>query len=308
MTEDLAAYRDYLTYELRLAPATVSAYVSDVTQLLAFLREGYGPIAPAAVGPSHLRAFLVARAAAEGAANATLARKLTSVRGYFKFLHQHLGLPSDPSALLRAPTSAKRLPAHLEAGPFLELLRGDTFDDTFSAQRDLTVLMCLYGLGLRRAELLGLTVASVFEGHSASASAKTRLRIFGKRAKTRLVPVPAPVRAQLEHYLAKRADRFCESAPEALFLTDRGKPLYAKAVYNLCRRTLEHVSWSTGRSPHALRHAFATHLMEGGADLRAVQELLGHASLASTQVYLHASAKRLVNVYKGAHPRAGRPT
>ncbi len=180
---------------------------------------------------------------------------------------------------------------------------------TYSGQRDLTVVMTLYLLGLRRAELLAITLADLSPGVD-------RLRITGKRGKTRVLPVPSVLRTQWDHYLHLRNARFGESPhlPEqepalndpsaSAFLTDRGKPLYAKAVYNLVRKHLESAGWVEGRSPHLLRHAFASHLMDGGADLRSVQELMGHASLASTQVYLHASAKRLLEVYARAHPRA----
>ena len=257
------------------------------------------------MGPSHLRGYLVALAGA-GATNATLARKLSALRGWFRYLLRRHGLPSDPSASLRTPKLPTRLPPAVDAGGIGSLLRGGDFGADFPGQRDLTVLMTLYGLGLRRAELLGLAVDDVVSfGVGGSAVAKTRIRVTGKRAKVRVLPVPEALGAQLAHYAELRSGAFAESGTDALFLTDRGRPLYPRAVYALVRRHLERASWADGRSPHVLRHAFATHLMDGGADLRSVQELLGHASLASTQVYLHASPRRLLEVYRRAHPRAG---
>ena len=304
MREDVRVFRDFLHYERRLAPLTTQAYVADVTQFLDAVEADYGPIAPAAIGPSHLRTYLLA-CSASGAANVTIARKLTSLRTFFAFAVEHLGVASDPTALLQAPKKSHRLPPAVDAERLGAWLRSGSFAMDFAGQRDLTVVMTLYLLGLRRAELLSLRVEDVADG-------VTQVRVTGKRSKTRLVPVAPALRQQWDHYLAMRAERFGDSLPDgsplpsSLFLTERGRPLYPKAVYNLVRKYLEGADWVEGRSPHLLRHAFASHLMDGGADLRSVQELMGHASLSSTQVYLHASAKRLIEVYQGAHPKARR--
>jgi len=308
MQAALQSYRDFLVYERRLAPLTVEAYLSDLGQLADFLKESYGLIAANAVRPSHLRAHLLSLASA-GAGNASLARKLTSIRSFFAFAKLHLQAERDPAALLQTPKQARRLPPAVRVDPLVKLLKSEAFSEDFSGQRDLTVMLCLYGLGLRRSELLSLKLSDVCDS-SASLGAQQfqildRVRILGKRARTRILPVPASLRTQLAHYLQLRAERFDEDLPEALFVTDKGRPMYAKAVYNIVRSHLEAAPWSDGRSPHTMRHAFATHLMDGGADLRAVQELLGHSSLASTQVYLHASAQRLIKVYNEAHPKAG---
>ena len=302
MNEDVRVFRDFLHYERRLAPLTTQAYVVDVTQFLGAVAASDGPVALEAIGPSHLRAFLLERSAA-GAANVTLARKLTALRTFFAFAVEHLGLPADPTVLLQAPKKAHRLPPAVDADRVSDWLTSEAFGPDFPGQRDLTVVMTLYLLGLRRAELLSLRVGDVAGG-------VTKVRVTGKRSKTRLLPVAPALRRQWDHYLRLRAERFGDSpptsppVPDALFLTDRGRALYPKAVYILVRSHLEGAEWVEGRSPHLLRHAFASHLMDGGADLRSVQELLGHASLSSTQVYLHASAKRLLEVYRGAHPKA----
>ena len=344
MKEDLQVFADFLRYERRVAAPTTAAYLTDIQQFGSFCEHDYGLTELASVRPLHVRAHLSALSGA-GLANVSLARKLTALKAFFGFCVEHLGLASDPTALVRSPKRPRRLPPAVQAEPLAELLRGDAFGADYEGQRDLTILMCLYCLGLRRAELLSLTVADVAEG-------RDRLRVTGKRNKTRLLPLPPALRGQLDHYLALRASTFgpatgliegqansddddptaasraavstgfgesrtvqhgmtpvehtpsIEPLPDALFLTVRGRALYAKAVYNLCRRYLGQAAWVDGASPHVLRHAFASHLMDGGADLRAVQELMGHASLASTQVYLHASAQRLIDVYRRAHPRA----
>lgn len=298
VSEDVQAFRDYLHYERRLAPLTTQAYVADVQQALDSLSaELDGPIALDAIGPSALRGYLLERAS-QGVANVTLARKLTALRTFFAFAVEHLCLTADPTALLQAPKKPRRLPPAVDVDRLRNWLSSEAFAGDFPGQRDLTVVMTLYLLGLRRAELLGLTVGDV------SGGAK-EVRVAGKRNKTRLIPVVPALRRQWDHYLALRASSFGESPlPDELFLTNKGRPLYPKAVYNIVREHLEPEGWVEGRSPHLLRHAFASHLMDGGADLRSVQELMGHSSLTSTQVYLHASAKRLIEVYKGAHPKA----
>ena len=302
--EAIAAYRDYLTYERRAAQPTIRAYATDLADFAAFIDSDYGLTAPRAVRPSHIRGYLLALSGGR-AANATLARKLSAVRGLYRYLLARHGLELDPTARVRSPKLPQRLPPAVDRAELGALLRGDGFDGSFADQRDLTVLMTLYGLGLRRAELLSLGVGDVVGARGDGLAAKAEIRVTGKRSKTRLLPVPPQLMAQLVHYVELRDAAFEEVDTDALFLTDRGRPLYPKAVYTLVRRQLERASWADGRSPHVLRHAFATHLMDAGADLRSVQELLGHASLASTQVYLHASPQRLLDVYRRAHPRAG---
>ncbi|MFK8055899.1 MAG: tyrosine-type recombinase/integrase [Saprospiraceae bacterium] len=297
MQNTLAVYRDHLVYERRLSDHTVTAYTADLDQLSSLLREDYGLTAFDAVRPSHLRSYLISLAS-DGAVNSTLARKLAAIRGFFAFAKTHGFISTNPSAVLRSPKLPQRLPPAVSAPKLGQLLQQECFADDFGGQRDLTVLILLYSLGLRRAELLSLRIGDFTKGAK-------ELRVLGKRSKTRLLPIPDHVHSQVEHYLTKRADAFPDDDQEELFLTNRGKPFYPKAVYNLCRKHLERAAWADGRSPHLLRHAFATHLMDGGADLRAVQELLGHSSLASTQVYLHASPKRLIEVYQKAHPKAG---
>ncbi len=307
MSTEIEVFGDYLRYERRLAPLSTQAYLTDVRQLSTYLEDFYGPIALAAIGPSHLRSYLL-HLSGLGVANVTLSRKLTSLRSFFAFGVEHLGWPNDPTALLSSPKKPHHLPPAVDEVQLGAWLKSDAFGEDFSGQRDLTAVMTLYLLGLRRAELLSMTLADISSGAD-------KLRITGKRGKTRVLPVPQVLRTQWDHYLGLRVASFGDSLPASVsdqnssaFLTDKGKPLYAKAVYNLVRKHLESAGWVEGRSPHLLRHAFASHLMDGGADLRSVQELMGHASLASTQVYLHASAKRLLEVYAKAHPRANGET
>ncbi len=299
MQPSIESYRDFLTYERRLAPLSVTAYTGDLSQFRCFLSHQYGLSAPAAVRPLHLRAYLM-HLATEGANNATLARKLATLRGFFQFAQVHLGCPSDPAALLQSPKIASRLPPAVASDKLTALLRTGAFAEDYAGQLELTVLMTLYCLGLRRAELLSLQLEDVRKG----GLIQEQVRITGKRAKTRIVPVASALQSQLAHYCELREETFPDCSSRALFLTSRGLPLYPKAVYNICRKHLGTASWSDASSPHTLRHAFATHLVDGGADLRSVQELLGHSSLASTQVYLHASAQRIIDVYRRAHPKA----
>lgn len=304
MQETLSVFKDFLIYERRLSPLSVRAYCSDASQLLEFLEKEHGLTGLKSVRPWHLRSFLSFQSQS-GVNNATLARKLTSIKNYFGFANQHLNLGSDPSSRLRTPKVLRSLPVSTSAKELKGLLGSNQFKETFEDQRDLTVLICLYALGLRRAELVSLSVNDVFFNPADKhPSVVEEVRVVGKGNKMRLVPVLPIVSKQLLVYMDYRKMCFEDCVKQELILTNNGKPIYDKAIYNICKKHLSKVGWSSGKSPHALRHAFATHLMDGGADLRSVQELLGHSSLASTQVYLNASTKRLIEVYQKAHPKA----
>ena len=303
MRQDLLVFVDFLVYERRLAAHSVTAYRTDLEQFIAFVESQYGLSSLEELRPLHLRSWLVEQSTL-GLSNSSLSRKLSALRLFCQWAVEHMGLSQDPSALLRSPKLPRRLPPAVAKEPLLELFKDQRFADDYEGQRDLTMLMCLYGMGLRRSELLGLTVQDLAPGIH-------QIRITGKRQRSRVIPITPVLRHQIDHYLELRRtflqDLGEEYSSEALFLTLKGKPYYEKALYNLVSKFLKSASWADGHSPHLLRHAFASHLMEQGADLRAVQELMGHASLSSTQVYLHASAQRLLEVYRHAHPRASDP-
>ncbi len=288
------------------SPHTVEAYRRDVTQLVAWASRGV------AAGPEDLDARALRRWLAYqqtlGRAPRTVARKAAAVRAYLRYLHRRGVIGHDPARRLRAPAGRARLPRVPRADELAGLLdraapgpggrpgaAGEV--EVAVGLRDAAVLELLYGAGLRVSECTGLRV-------DAWDPRARMLTVLGKGSRVRRVPVGVPAAAALEAWLADGRPRLAraDSPPEAVFLNRRGRPLGPRDV----RRILDRHPLADGRRlhPHALRHAYATHLIEGGADLRAVQELLGHANLTTTQIYTHLTRERLRAVYETTHPRA----
>ena len=288
---ELVEFAEHLDRVARASPHTRRGYLSDLRQLAAWLGES-GKALDAA-DRDDLRAFLASRFAANQPA--TLARKQASLRAYYAHRVRMGHLADSPARRLVSPRRRRTLPNVVSVDDVFALL------DTPSARtpaglRDRCALELLYGAGLRVSELVGLDDSDLLDG-------ATALRVRGKGGKERVVPLVAKARAALQAWLARRGE--LGSGP-ALFLNRRGGRLTARSVarhlarYALICGTQRHVH------PHALRHSFATHLLDMGADLRGIQELLGHASLSTTQRYTHVSSERLVQIYEDAHPRARR--
>lgn len=278
---------------------TVLAYRTDVEAFAAWASTA-GAGSPGEVDRFLLRRYVTwlttsSEATRQGpAAKRTIARKVSSLRRYFAYLRREGLLELDPAAALRAPSGEGRLPRVLDHGDLDVLLDGPTPDDepVWRRRRDDAVLELLYGSGVRVGELCGLDLDSLDLAAGA-------MSVWGKGAKQRRVPLSAPAVAALQAWLAVRHDVVAAAAGAALFGNERGHRLAPRDV----RRILDRRS-PRPTHPHALRHTFATHLLDGGADLRAVQELLGHADVATTQRYTHVSNHRLREAYSEAHPRA----
>jgi integrase/recombinase XerC len=281
---DLAGFANWLSGR---AEATRRAYVSDLSAFAEWMSRA-GVTDPGGVERLHLRRYL-ASLGTRRLARATVARKAAALRCYFAWSVRQGRLPTDPARSLRAPTGKGRLPRVLSAGEIDVLL--DRPAGSPLEQRDRAVLELLYAAGLRVSELCGLDRRGV------DLSART-LTVLGKGSKERRVPIHDRAAAALAEWLAGGRAHM-EGPKEAVFVNQRGARLGPRDV----RRILDRLSASPTH-PHALRHTFATHLLDGGADLRVVQELLGHASLATTQIYTHVSKERLRSVYEGTHPRA----
>jgi integrase/recombinase XerC len=293
----VAWHRDEFVASLTAAaPNTVAAYRSDLDGFVAWVDELSDPQridGPEAVGRPLLRRY-VAALATQGLARTSVSRKVSALRKYFAWLVRTGRLATSPAASLRPPRGASRLPRVLEHGEVQMLLDVDpTASDSprWVRCRDDAVVEILYGSGLRVGELCGLTLRSV----DLSAAALT---VVGKGSKERRVPLSEPSVAALRAWSAVRATAVAQGV-DALFVNRRGNPLSPRDVRRLLDRRAP-----APTHPHALRHTFATHLLDGGADLRVVQELLGHASVATTQRYTHVSRERLRAVYETTHPRA----
>jgi integrase/recombinase XerC len=286
-------WHDHLSLSRRRSEHTVRAYVATAHRLIAFLGPHLGhPVdaaALAALTPADLRAFLGSRRAA-GLGNASAARELSAVRGFLAFATE------AAAPRMRAPKKARSVPRPIAPDEVVALAEEAAEDASqpWIAARDFAVLVLLYGSGLRVAEALGLTGATLPFGEA--------LLVTGKRNKTRIVPLLPPVRKAIEDYLALSPWPIDRDAP--LFRGARGGPLRGEIVRRAVRKARRVLGLSERTTPHALRHSFATHLLGRGADLRSLQELLGHASLSSTQIYTAVDAAHLMDVYRDAHPRA----
>ena len=285
----------HLAHEKRRSEHTRRAYIATAERFCAFLSEHRGGAIDGAIlaklTPNDLRAYLADRRA-EGLGNASAARELSALRGFLRFV----GGSRASVPHLRGPRVKKGLPRPVSPAEALALAQDveDNARQGWTGTRDFALLLLLYGAGLRIGEALGLTGAALPLGET--------LRVTGKRNKTRVVPILPAVAGAVARYVEVCPYPIAKDAP--LFLGARGGPLAPGVVRASVRTARRALGLSERTTPHALRHSFATHLLAGGADLRSLQELLGHASLASTQIYTAVDAAHLLDIYRSAHPRA----
>lgn len=321
MTHYLKSFLAYLALNRNVSPHTVRAYESDLSQFLAYAASAAGfklvELQPTALDRAVIRGFLAEMHAA-GQSRATAARKLAAVRTFLHYLRREDLIRGDPGSLVATPQREVRMPAHLTEDEMSALLAAPSPDQPLG-RRDRAILELFYASGLRLSELAGLDLSDVNLG-------ARMVRVLGKGGKERLVPfnktAALAIRVYLEDRLnlmqgqrrdsagsrrsrARTGRRGRDSRPDPLFVNYRGTHLSSRGIDRLVRRYVATCSTRLGISPHALRHSFATHLLQRGADLRAIQELLGHARLSTTQRYTHVNAAQLLAVYRKAHPRAG---
>lgn len=290
-------WQQHLTQDRRRSVHTVRAYAATAHRLIGFLAEHLGgrvdAAALASLQAADLRAYL-SRRRSEGLASSSAARELSALRGFLAFAAGEGGEGSIPR--LRGPKRPRAVPRPVSPDEAIGLAEevGEDASQPWIAARDEAVLLLLYGAGLRIAEALSLTGAALPLGET--------LSVTGKRNKTRIVPLVPPVAVAINRYLAACPYRMTKDEP--LFRGARGGPLNPELIRRVVRRARSRLGLSERTTPHALRHSFATHLLGRGADLRSLQELLGHASLSSTQIYTAVDAAHLMDVYRNAHPRA----
>ena len=310
MNTQLRAFLDHLRLNRNASAHTVAAYDSDISQFLAFA-AGHLHVEPRHLEPAHLqlatiRAFL-AELYRQGQARASVARKISALRTFGRYLRREGWIEGDPAGLAATPRREQRVPAHLSVDEMTKLLEVPDTSEPLG-RRDRAILELFYASGLRLSELVGLDLEDV------NLSARM-VRVMGKGAKERLVPFNESAKKAIAAWLKDRALLVKSHTPnsksriptsEPLFVNFRGSRLTGRSVQRLVARSVTACSTRFGISPHALRHSFATHLLERGADLRAIQELLGHVQLSTTQRYTHVNAAQLLDVYRKAHPRAGK--
>jgi integrase/recombinase XerC len=315
LKDHIKRFLEFLRFNRNVSPHTLRAYDTDVTQFLASIaaarRTPAAQVPVSAFTTEAVRQFMGALHD-RGISRASSARRLAALRTFARYLVREEALAEDPTALVGAPRKEQRLPAHLGADDMHRLL--DAPDrSTVAGRRDLAILELFYASGLRLSELVGLDLGDV--------NLSSRIaRVSGKGGKERLVPfnnaAADAIRQMLPDVRTSPAASFTprrgtpnRHAPrrQPLFVNLRGGRLTTRSVDRIVRRYAREAAIDQGISPHALRHTFATHLLQAGADLRAIQELLGHARLGTTQRYTHLDVGRLMDVYKRAHPRAGKP-
>ena len=310
------AFLAYLRLNRNVSPHTVDAYRTDVTQFLTFAAAHHGAapenLAPGDLDLGTVRGFMASLHKA-GQSRASAARKLSALRSFTRFLRREGAIDSDPAALAVSPKREQKVPAHLSVDEMSQLLDMPDLDEPLG-RRDRAILELFYASGLRLSELVGLDLEDVNLGARV-------VRVFGKGAKERLVPFNTTTQHALRRWLQDRmaivasrhkAPRPRLTAPgsrlkddgEPLFANARGGRLTGRSVERLVANYVAQCGKRHGISPHALRHSFATHLLQRGADLRAIQELLGHSRLSTTERYTHVNVAQLLDVYRKAHPRA----
>jgi integrase/recombinase XerC len=294
---DIGPFLLYLQHEKRFSPHTQGAYRKDLGQFLDFIVGQYGGLGVGELQRFHIRSWII-QMVEDGLKPSSIRRKVSAARAYFAYLMRSGEISSNPMQYLFSPKIGKRLPTVAPENPLLQMLATYTAHAvTFAELRDALVLELLYQTGMRRGELIALTLEHTDLG-------RMELRVVGKGNKVRIIPISRGLADLAGRYLAERARAFPEAAGGPLLLTDKGEALYPKWVYNLVHSRLASVPGLEKRSPHVLRHSFATHLADHGADLNAIKTLLGHANLSATEIYTHHTMGRLRKIYEQAHPKA----
>ncbi len=292
LTEHIREFSVYLETERNVSPHTLNAYRSDLAQMLSFVQREKGAAA-SALDVDHLLLRRYLSELSKLSKKSSIGRKLAAIRSFFRFLLRRGTISKNPAELVATPKKEQRLPFHLDIDQTTSLMEAPD-EEQKHALRDRAILELLYSSGLRVSELTGLNISEIDLSGG-------MVRVMGKGGKERIVPVGSRAVEALQAYLAQRDDAGTKAA---LFLNTRGGRINRRSVARIVDAHVLRIAAFKRISPHTLRHTFATHMLEGGADLRAIQELLGHASLSTTQKYTHVSIDRLMEVYDKAHPKA----
>ena len=295
MLDNKGSFKDYLQKEKKYSLHTVTAYSNDLSDFEAFLKQDFDQDSLEDVNYSQIRSWIVSLVDA-GISNTSVNRKISSLKSFYKFLLKIKRIQVSPLLKHKALKTPKKLQIPFSEKELDNVLNYIVYPEGFEGMRDKLVIDLFYTTGIRRAELIGLKVANVD-------LSKGVLKVLGKRNKERILPMLPVIQEQIRLYLSERAGLEEIKDGEFFFLTLKGVKLNDSLVYRLINMYFSNVSEKVKKSPHVLRHTFATHMLNNGADLNSVKELLGHSSLASTQIYTHSSLAELKKVYGDAHPR-----
>jgi integrase/recombinase XerC len=290
-----SSFKDYLTLEKKYSAHTVGAYLKDLESFQAFNEEEFSEKSINKVNYSQIRNWII-HLVDSGISNRTINRKVSSLNSYFKFLLKIEVIDINPLSKHKALKVSKKVQIPFSPKEVSQVLDNFNFDNSFEGIRDKLIIELFYSTGIRRIELVQLKLSDV------DISRKT-LKVLGKRNKERFVPLLNVVVETIQQYLSSRKELEIVNDNEVLFLTKKGDKIYETLVYRIINNYFSKASTKVKKSPHILRHSFATHLLNQGADLNTVKELLGHSSLAATQVYTHNSIAELKKVYAKSHPR-----
>ncbi len=289
-------FLEHLKYQKRYSQHTIISYENDLSAFSTFMQKEFPDTEIDKIKTTFIRTWL-AEMKEDEMASRSLNRKISALRSFFKYLLKNDVVKVNPVTTIISPKMPKRLPQFIEEKDTNNLFTGVVFSEGFKGLTEKLILEILYNTGMRKAELIGLKEHQIDISNS-------QIKVLGKGNKERIIPISKILMNDIKLYKAEKRRLIGRGEENFLFVTDKGKPLDPKQVYNIVKKYLTKVTTIDKKSPHILRHSFATHLMNNGADLNAVKELLGHSSLAATQIYTHNSIEKLKDVYKKAHPKA----
>lgn len=285
-------FTEYLQFEKRLSGHTITAYSNDLSQFFSYIESTYEVKNVSQIDHTLIRSWVVSLME-QKVTPRSVNRKISTIKSFYKYLLRQGVVKESPMSKIQSPKTSKRLPVFVEKDKMDELIDTIDFGDDFEGHRNKLILELFYATGMRLSELINLKQTDV-DLHTG------QLKVLGKRNKERIIPFGHEVKRSIEEYLKIKT----LSSPEELFVTKDGKKIYEKLVYRLVNNYLSQVTTADKKSPHVLRHTFATHMLKNGADLNAIKELLGHANLSATQIYTHNTVEKLKNIHKQAHPKA----
>ena len=288
-------FLDYLKFEKRYSRHTLLSYQTDLVSFFDYLVTGFGETELPQISHTFVRSWL-ASLKDEGLSAKSINRKISTLKSFFKYQIKTGVIRQTPMAKVVAPKAEKRLPNFVADKDIKTLFEHVEFPDTWKGGTERLLLLLFYQTGMRLSEALGLKENGVDFSNNT-------IKVLGKGGKERIIPLNPQLKTELQAYLQKKRAAI-DSSADTLFVTEKGAPLSPRSVYTSVKHYLSLITTIQKRSPHVLRHTFATHLTNNGADLNAVKELLGHSSLAATQVYTHNTIEKLKNIYKNAHPKA----
>lgn len=296
LNQSIGIFLDYLKFQKRYSPHTLISYKNDLNSFFTFLLQQFGETALEDIKTAFIRSWL-AELKQQGMESKSINRKISTLKSFFKYQLRQQTITVSPTTAIISPKISKRLPQFVDKKDINTLLKHVEFPDTWEGKTDWLILQLFYNTGIRQSELVGLKEIDISKSNNT-------IKVLGKGNKERIIPVSVQLMNQMIAYQDDKKKVYEIYDKFFLLITGSGKKLYPRYVYNAVNKYLSMVTTIDKKSPHVLRHTFATHLMNSGADLNAVKELLGHSSLAATQIYTHNTIEKLKDIHKKAHPKA----